>query len=371
MKQLTVQQPAEPRNREPWLAANLSLLFPGAGQIYAGKILKGITFLLGEIFIIAQSVQLIFSSTGNTVTGLTLLIPIVAIYIFNIFDARQSVKKYHPQPSTSLSQTNLPTYKSFSLHSSSTPKDPWLAVFLSQILPGLGHFYLEKLMAGGILLICIIIFANLASLFSALLAVPPIICALASYHAYMAAPQKRDRSKWAIAAVVAAILAARLAIAYLPTWVARQVAMFEIPSESMLPTLLEGDKILVKKSNNYRPQKGDIIVFKLPQIFPNKDAESGTFFVKRIIGSPGQKVEIKNGRVYVNSRALEEEYIAEAPDYNWGPILVPTGAYLVFGDNRNDSYDSHVWGFLPASNIIGKAYKIYWPPERIRPLNYR
>lgn len=369
MKQLTVQQPAEPRNQEPWLAVNLSLLFPGAGQIYAGKVLKGIIFILGEIFFIAQSVQLIFSPTGNTVTGLSLLVPIIAIYLFNLFDARSSVKKSPTQTSPSPLPNNSPAYKSFSLHSASTIKDPWVAVFLSQILPGLGHFYLEKLILGGIFLTCIVIFANLASLFSPLLAVPPIIYALGAYHAYKAAPQKRDRSKWAIAAVVAAILAARLAIAYLPTFAARQIEMFEIPSDSMLPTLLEGDKIFVNKSNQYSPQKGDIIVFQVTKTAQSQDVKAGTFFVKRVIASPGEQLTVKNGIVYLNSQILEETYIAEAPDYNWQPETVPPGAYLVLGDNRNDSYDSHVWGFLPASNIIGKAYKIYWPPERIQPLN--
>lgn len=366
MKQLTVQQPTEPRSKEPWLAVNLSLLFPGTGQIYAGKVLKGIVILFGEIILFVQAVWSIFSPFGNTVNGLMFFLPITGIYLFNLFDAYNSVKKYSFKRQKPLNKS--PNYKSFSLYSTSSLKEPWLAVFLSQLLPGLGHFYLEKFIWGGFLLICIIIFANLASLFSVFLAFPPIICALASYHAYMAAPQKSERSKLTIVFVVAAILAVKLAIAYLPTWVDRHVAMFEIPSNSMQPTLLEGDKILVNKSNNYLPQKGDIVVFKL-SLSPNQKNEFGSFFVKRIIGTPGQKVEIKNGVVYVNNKPQEEYYIAEAPDYTFGPIIVPNDTYLVLGDNRNDSYDSHVWGFLPAANIIGKAYKIYWPPERIRALN--
>lgn len=375
MKQLTVQQPTKSGSKEPWLAVNLSLLFPGAGQIYAGKVLKGIIILFGEIILFVQAVWSIFSPFGNTVNGILLFLLITGIYLFNLFDAYNSVKNfsfsffYLKKQKTPKKQHN---YKSFSLYSTSTVKEPWLAVFLSQLLPGLGHFYIEKFIWGIVLLVCIIIFANLASLFSVFLVFPPLICALASYHAYMAATQKSNRksnsSKLTIVFVVAAILVVKLALAYLPTWVEQHVAMFEIPSESMLPTLLKGDKILVNKSNYYQPQKGDIVVFKIP-FYPNQKNKSGTFFVKRIIATPRQKVEIKNGVVYVNNKPLQENYIAEAPDYTLGPTIVPNDTYLVLGDNRNDSYDSHVWGFLPAANIIGKAYKIYWPPERIRALN--
>lgn len=370
MKQLTVQQHTKSGSKEPWLAVNLSLLFPGAGQIYSGKVLKGIVILFGEIILFVQAVWSIFSPFGNTVNGIRLFLLITGIYLFNLFDAYNSVKKISlPKPKTLNKQHN---YKSFSLYSTSTVKEPWLAVFLSQLLPGLGHFYLEKFIWGIVLLIWIIIFANLASLFSVFLVFPPLICALASYHAYMAATQKSNRksnsSKLTIVFVVAAILVVKLAIAFLPTWVEQHVAMFKIPSNSMLPTLIEGDKILVNKSYNYQPKTGDIVVFNLP-LSPNQKNKSATFFVKRIIATPRQKVEIKNGTVYVNNKPLQENYIAEAPDYTLGPTIVPNDTYLVLGDNRNDSYDSHVWGFLPATNIIGKAYKIYWPPERIRALN--
>ena len=88
-------------------------------------------------------------------------------------------------------------------------------------------------------------------------------------------------------------------------------------------------------------------------------------FIKRAIGLPGDKVEVRGKRVYVNDQPLQENYIQAAPQYKYGPVTVPPNSYLVLGDNRNTSYDSHFFGFVPRHNIIGKASKIYWPPKRM------
>ena len=85
-----------------------------------------------------------------------------------------------------------------------------------------------------------------------------------------------------------------------------------------------------------------------------------------MIGLPGETVEVKRGQVYINGQPLQEDYIAEAPQYQWGPVKIPARHYVVLGDNRNNSYDSHYWGFVPRELIIGKAISIYWPPERAR-----
>ncbi len=136
----------------------------------------------------------------------------------------------------------------------------------------------------------------------------------------------------------------------------------------MLPTLQIGDGIFVDKSRNFTPQQGDLIVFRAPKAAQSKDVPADTLFIKRTIGKPGEVVEIKKGIVSVNNIPLDEPYVAAPPLYEWGSEMIPTGFYFVLGDNRNDSFDSHVWGYLPASNIIGKAYKIYWPPAHIKPL---
>ncbi|HIE51392.1 MAG TPA: signal peptidase I [Armatimonadetes bacterium] len=153
------------------------------------------------------------------------------------------------------------------------------------------------------------------------------------------------------------------------------VQAFYIPSGSMEPTLHgshstwrngPNDRILVNKFiYHFRPpQRQDIIVFKAP---PSVSSERKDF-IKRLIGLPGDKIEVKNGRVYVNDEPLEEPYVMEPPNYYYPPVIVPEGCYFVLGDNRNDSNDSHAWlnPFLPAKNVLGKAMVIFWPPSRIR-----
>lgn len=136
---------------------------------------------------------------------------------------------------------------------------------------------------------------------------------------------------------------------------------FYIPSASMEPTLYPNDRILVSKLDYLfsPPGRGDVIVFKYP-MDPSVD------YIKRIIALPGEKIEIKNGVVFINGKALEEDYIMQHQGYDFGPLQVPQGMYFVMGDNRNDSADSRYWGPLAENLIIGEAKLIYWPPSRIR-----
>ncbi|MGP1371769.1 MAG: signal peptidase I [Almyronema sp.] len=139
-----------------------------------------------------------------------------------------------------------------------------------------------------------------------------------------------------------------------------------IPSGSMEPTLQINDRLIIEKIS-YRfnePQQGDIVVFWPPaELFPagaRRDA-----YIKRVIGLPGDEVEVTAGQVWVNGEALEEDYIKAPPTYQWGPEIVPAASYLVLGDNRNNSTDSHIWGYVPQENIIGRAAVRFWPPDRL------
>ncbi|NEQ32176.1 MAG: signal peptidase I [Leptolyngbya sp. SIO4C5] len=139
-----------------------------------------------------------------------------------------------------------------------------------------------------------------------------------------------------------------------------------IPSGSMEPTLQINDRLVVEKISYHfnQPDRGDIVVFWPPDnLFPaggRRDA-----FIKRIIGLPGDTVEVSGGQVFVNEQALAEDYIKAPPNYQWGPETVPPEQYLVLGDNRNSSFDSHSWGFVPQENIIGRAVVRFWPPSRV------
>jgi len=132
---------------------------------------------------------------------------------------------------------------------------------------------------------------------------------------------------------------------------------------SMQPTLHEGNLLVVNKLA-YKlgePKRGDIIVFH----YQGTVTED---YIKRVIGLPGDIVEIGGGTVRVNGQAITEPYIAELPGYT-GTWKVPEGELFVLGDNRNHSSDSHDWGFVEQEWVVGRAVIVYWPLDRIRVLN--
>ena len=150
-----------------------------------------------------------------------------------------------------------------------------------------------------------------------------------------------------------------------------------IPSGSMLPTLQIEDKILVEKitpkitsKSNLSNFKNKIIVFNVPEQLINAGYEADTALIKRVIGVPGDKVEIKEGNLYLNDIA-QNNFIADKNiNYSVGPLIVPEKSLWVMGDNRNNSMDSHIWGFLPFEKIIGKAIFRYWPLNKIGPIRF-
>ena len=158
-----------------------------------------------------------------------------------------------------------------------------------------------------------------------------------------------------------------------------------IPSGSMENTLLVGDHLLMSRIGydatipftRYHlrlwrePRRQQVIIFRAP--LPDTDED----FIKRLIGMPGDKIEVRHGMVLVNDTPLAEPYRngLEAVDDNYGPMVVPARSYFVLGDNRNDSYDSRDWGFVPESNIVGTPVIIYmslqapedaWQPGQVR-----
>lgn len=136
-----------------------------------------------------------------------------------------------------------------------------------------------------------------------------------------------------------------------------------IPSGSMLPTLQIQDRVMVNKFIYYfkDPQRGDIVVFSPPEAI-NSDQD----YIKRVIGLPGETVEIKEGKVFINDKPLIEPYLPEIMNYEFGPVVVPENSLLVLGDNRNHSFDSHLWNaWLTQDRLKGKAFMVYWPINHI------
>ena len=183
---------------------------------------------------------------------------------------------------------------------------------------------------------------------------------------------KAVAKEWGEAIVVALVLAIAIRTFILQP--------FRIPSTSMVPTLVIGDRLMVNKLSygamvpfmGYRlpgfskPKRGDIIVFKSPED-RKKD------FIKRLIALGGDKIEIKFGDIYINGKKVIDPAIDNTYYYNRGtygevnkPITVPAGYYFVLGDNSGSSSDSRFWGFVTQNDVIGKAEFIYWPPTRLR-----
>ncbi len=150
-------------------------------------------------------------------------------------------------------------------------------------------------------------------------------------------------------------------VAFILSLIIRFVA-FEvrlIPSGSMYPTIKEQDRVMVNKFIYHfkEPVRGDIVVFDPPAVL-----EKDELYIKRVIGLPGETVEMKDGKVFINGESLDEPYLKEAVSYHYGPVIVPQDSLLVLGDNRNNSFDSHLWNaWLTRDRIKGKALLVYWP----------
>ena len=176
-----------------------------------------------------------------------------------------------------------------------------------------------------------------------------------------------------------------------------------IPSGSMKPTLVEGDRIVVEKLTKFpnilrehnfenTPERGDIMIFYPPFVklkttpWAIFSRLTGFFcqdvaYIKRVVGLPGEKIEIKQGdngayKVYINDTPLEEEYIMSEYDYHkckenmfCGPFVIPKNNYFMMGDNRGSSLDSRFWGPLSKERFIGRAVFVFWPVNHIKTLN--
>ncbi len=212
---------------------------------------------------------------------------------------------------------------------------------------------------------------------------------------YEVIQKKRRRSAGRRMRTVGRELAETVILALLIFFAVKAVVQnFRVEGASMEPTMHNNQYLLVNKALYFRlnldrvhdfipffpgasdaehhlfraPRRGDIIVFKFP-LDPSRD------FIKRVIGVPGDTVEVRNETVFINGSPLKEDYIKDKPNYTYAPKTVPPGMYYVLGDNRRNSFDSHAWGsscspqqlcdFVPEQNIIGQAWVSYWPFDQL------
>lgn len=269
------------------------------------------------------------------------------------------------------------------------PKEPLLAVMLAVMITGLGQIYAGKVKRG-ILFFCIPLILTIPLILyilnpntttNPILLLLPILgvgykifvivdayCCAKAYNVSNNLTRSISAGKRVLLIVGIIFFGSIFNPSYIIGLYIKKnvVESFKIPTKTMKPTLLSGDliladKVIYKKSE---PRRGDVIIFIYPE-------DTKKMFVKRLVGLPGEKVEIRNGSILINGTVLTEASFANKYYYNRGDyakegqaITIPQDSYFVLGDNSASSKDSRYWGFVPKKYIVGKAYKIYYPFNR-------
>ncbi|MGR3278140.1 signal peptidase I [Acaryochloris marina NIES-2412] len=369
---------SKPSSKEPWLAVNWSMILPGLGHLYAGKPLQGWGIILAYLALFLLS---LFSVITAQETG---LIGFGAIVLFLLLGFGSWISAYRAAIRTN--DTAFENHRK-------TLKDPWLAVFLSRFILGAGHLYMGKWILGSILIVAEILTWIYAPglVFLGLWFVLPFV----ANHAYQAASDQRKNSKNIILKLFLLLVIAPIGLSITFGLAIRSLIVEAryIPSGGMEPTLKINDRIVVDKvSYLFRtPKRGDIILFKPTQALKRAGFENA--FLKRIIGLPGDEVEIKQNVIWINNQPLQEPYTmsgtteSPSPDicrsnyvtmdveskpidppipiYLSQPQTIPPDHYLVLGDHRELSLDSRCWGLVKRSEIIGQATKRFFPFNRM------
>jgi signal peptidase I len=266
-------------------------------------------------------------------------------------------------------------------------REPLTAFVLSFLTPGLGQLYNGQLIKA-ILLYClgllILVLFSLSGLFFFFYGMVSWLAMMLGYMLFViidaAMSAKRlniirvkKYNKWYLYLLII-LINAFLINSLLASFTIPTIKAYKLPAASMAPTLMIGDHLIVNKNyyTNGKPQRGDVVIFPDPSD-PRKD------FIRRIIGLPGEKIEIVGKKVYINGQPLEESYViyvmgtpegglspTTAVTKHFGPVNVPKGKFFVLGDNRDNSLDSRHFGFVDRAALKGKALYIYLAKDKKR-----
>jgi len=367
-------------NKAPWYAASLSWIFPGIGQIYAGQAVRGSLLILFSGVCYASLLASLMSSKVPIPVSFVILVSFLVLRVLISIDAFKVARKSN----TSEFEANRKSVK-----------DPWLSVFLSLLLPGLGHAYIRKFF---FCVLYIFVFVTLTALSKCsvyIWVILPIYSILVCFHAYSAATNYRGFKKTIVGLFTILVIALYTTHTVVPWVTAETFVQISNPAigPSMEPTTLSGDKIIVNTfiyigSN---PKIGDIVIIPYPKDFyPPKQYQNllRPRLVKRIVAAEGESVQVIDDKILVNGverkfniaekwKTLSQAEIAlevesMKPYLRFAvsePYVVSKGCYFVLGDNLGYSVDSRYFGAFPKKDIIGKVVKICWPPSRIRTLD--
>ncbi len=338
-----------PSGKEPWLAVSLSRAFPGIGQIYGGAPLRGIVIVVASVMLAIATVYCFVGPKLLLLPGIGLGLLAVLFHVWTLFDAHKSTSQRNSSEFETLRQSG---------------KDPWRSAVFTALFLGLGHLYIHRYVWAAALIALSI--ASIGVPYLGLLGL--VLTPIALCHAYWKTPAGREHPRGILQAIkiicfawILPILTAACLAVGLRGFIAEARYM---PSGSMQPTLDIGDRVIINKLTYQRqnPARGDLILFKPTEELRRQNLNGA--FLKRIIGLPGETLEVHDGKIFVDGQVLEEDDRFEAANYQWGPQEIPAESYFVLGDNRNNSYDSHYWGFVPRENIMGQATQRFWPWAR-------
>ena len=366
------------RPADPWLAAGLSILAPGLGQLYCGRMIRAVAWLAACVGAFAGWMDWMLSPVRHSwLEGGTWLAAGFALEFGCWADAFL------------LARRGKPRVRRRGFFRRGKPR-PAVALALSALFPGLGHLYLLArpwpllvplapllLAPGAAVMAARVLEESPGPWWPAWLLDWPLlvgtlvqaaISAFAMAHSWRLAlrlrghpghPPRMGRVIWILAAV--AWLNGSLPW---EGWIKAHVKAFRIPSASMEPTLMVGDRIWAMRMASY--SRGDIIVFRPPD-------RPGEDYVKRVAGLPGESLRLRGGRLFIGGRRVPEPWAILTPPggplRDFGPVKVPADGYFVLGDNRDNSRDSRYFGPVARKAVFGKAYKRYWPLERTGPLS--
>jgi signal peptidase I len=346
-------------NKDPWLAVDLSRLFPGLGQLYARQILRGLIIFFLSLCLSLMGLYTLLLASDSLLIGAFLLLLQFALGIWSLFDAHQCARRQ-----------NSIEYETMRKQS----KNAWLAIFWAEFFPGLGHFYLGKPFIAILIIIlsCILLLIPLVGM---------IWFSVVLYLTYRSVPERRERSSRKIIQFLILFFILGLLGQSLPFLIRSYIAEARyIPSGSMEPTIQVNDRVIVEKISYryHEPERGDLVVFNPTETLRSQGMKDA--FIKRIIGIPGDRIELKQGSVYVNAQRLAEPYVADGkptsvelcmqgmqegiPAFLAKPVTIPKNSFLMLGDNRTNAYDGRCWGLVKKEEIIGKANKIFYPFNR-------
>jgi len=352
--------------KEPWLAVVLSSCWAGIGQIYSGRTLRGSILILTETTLICLSTWSWLIPKCDILITIGLGLAIGAVRIWNLFDAHKCARKINPEDFETERKQN---------------KDPWLVLFLSDLIPGLGQIYLKKRLLGILFIITGALMLIVAYKYPLLyISLWGMLATFICYHAYISAPVRREKSKRTILIIIILFLFLRILNYDKPLFKAYVAEAFRIPTPrnvyfippelrggpSMNPTLVYRDRVLVRKRKKYVPKRGDVVAFKSPE-------NPKIPYIMRVAALSGETIEIRDKILFINGQKVKWPTI-ETPEYTQGkfgveePYKVPENCFFVLGDNTANSNDSRFFGSIPLSDLIGKTYKIYWPIGRSGPI---